>query len=336
VNRKIECNHVRDGAAGVIDTGGGRRFQILSLDGGGLRGVFSAAVLANFERDAGIRVVDHFDLIAGTSTGGIIALGLGLGMSPRDMVEFYTQLGPGVFRDRSRLRSIRRLLRPKYPAGRLRAALTGVFGACTFGESTKRLIITSYNLGSDDVYLFRTPHLPHLARDWRETVVDVAMATSAAPTYLPGVSLHGARLVDGGLWANNPSMVALAEAVGPLGHPLEAVRILSLGTTTEVRRRHRRLDRGGLLPWAGDAVEVLMRAQSDSAAKQTRHFLGTDKVMRVDPTVPTGIYALDKVDADELVGRAGHHSRIVTPDFIRMFTDHRAAQYTPFHPTQKG
>jgi len=199
--------------------GEGRRFQILSLDGGGLRGVFSAAVLANFERDAGIRVVDHFDLIAGTSTGGIIALGLALGMSPRAMVEFYTELGPGVFRDRGRVRSVRRLLRSKYPAGRLRAALTDVFGDRTFGESTKRLIITSYNLGSDDVYLFRTPHLPHLARDWRESVVDVAMATSAAPTYLPGVSLHGARLVDGGLWANNPSTVALAEAVGPLGHP---------------------------------------------------------------------------------------------------------------------
>lgn len=312
------------------------RFQILSLDGGGLRGVFSAAVLANFEQDAGTRVVDHFDLIAGTSTGGIIALGLGLGMTPRQMVEFYTQLGPDVFRDRSRLRSVRRLLRSKYPARRLRSALTDVFGDRTFGDSTKRLIITSYNIGSDDVYLFRTPHLPHLARDWRESLIDVAMATSAAPTFLPGVSLHGARLVDGGLWANNPSMVALAEAVGPLGHPLGAVRVLSLGTTTEVRRRHRKLDRGGLLPWAGDAVEVLMRAQSSSAAKQISHFLGADKVMRVDPVVPARAYALDKVDADDLIGRASHQSRIVAPDFIRMFTDHSAPQYTPFHPSQKG
>jgi patatin-like phospholipase/acyl hydrolase len=318
------------------EPGAERRFQILSLDGGGLRGMFTAAVLANFEQDAGTRVVDHFDLIAGTSTGGIIALGLGLGMTPRQMVEFYTGLGPGVFRDRSRLRSARRLLRSKYAVRPLRTALTEVFGDRTFGESTKRLIITSYNLGSDDVYLFRTPHLSHLARDWRESAVEVAMATSAAPTYLPGVSLRGARLIDGGLWANNPAMVAVTEAVGPLQLPLEDIRVLSLGTTTEVRRRSRRLDRGGLVHWAGDAVEVLMRAQSRSAAKQIRHFLGADKVMRLDPVVPARAYALDKVDADELIGRAGHDSRVAAPDFIRMFVGHQASQYVPCYPIPKG
>jgi uncharacterized protein len=88
--------------------------------------------------------------------GGIIALGLGLGMTPRQIVEFYTELGPRVFRDRSRLRGLRRLVRAKYAAGPLRAALTEVFGQRRFGESTKRLVICSYNLGSDDVYLFRT------------------------------------------------------------------------------------------------------------------------------------------------------------------------------------
>ncbi|MDG4778937.1 patatin-like phospholipase family protein [Micromonospora sp. WMMD961] len=124
-----------------------QRFQILSLDGGGLRGMFSAAVLARLEEDLGIRVTDHFDLIAGTSTGGIIALGLGLGMTPREILEFYTDLGPRVFRDRSRLRGLRHLVRAKYAAGPLRAALTEVLGERTFGESTKRLVITSYNVG---------------------------------------------------------------------------------------------------------------------------------------------------------------------------------------------
>jgi patatin-like phospholipase/acyl hydrolase len=85
------------------------RFQILSLDGGGLRGMYTAAVLARLEEDLGIRIVDHFDLIAGTSTGGIIALGLGLGMTPREILEFYTAHGPRIFRDRTRLRSLRRV-----------------------------------------------------------------------------------------------------------------------------------------------------------------------------------------------------------------------------------
>lgn len=311
------------------------RFQILSLDGGGLRGMFSAAVLARLEEDLDVRIVDHFDLIAGTSTGGIIALGLGLGLTPRQILKFYTDHGPRIFRDRSRLRGVRHLVRAKYGSEPLRAALTEVLGERTFGESTKRLLITSYNIGADDVYLFRTPHLPTLKRDWRERAVDVAMATSAAPTYLPGMALGGARLVDGGVWANNPVVVALTEAVGPLGVPLDAIRVFSLGTTTDMRHRSRRLDRGGLLPWARDAVEVLMRAQSESATKQVRHFLGKDRVLRLNPMVPTGALALDKVDADALIGLAGHESRIASPSFTRCFADHTASGYVPYYPARK-
>jgi patatin-like phospholipase/acyl hydrolase len=313
----------------------GGRFQILSLDGGGLRGMFSAAVLARLEEDLDVRIVDHFDLIAGTSTGGIIALGLGLGMSPRQILQFYTDHGPRIFRDRSWLRGMRHLLRAKYSAAPLRAALTEVLGDRTFGESTKRLLITSYNIGAEDVYLFRTPHLPTLTRDWRERAVDVAMATAAAPTYLPGMPLDGARLVDGGIWANNPVMVALTEAVGPLDMPLDAIRVFSVGTTTDLPRRSRRLDRGGLLPWARDAVEVLMRAQSESATKQVRHFLSNDRVLRLNPTVPTGALALDKVDADDLIGRAGHESRTASPAFTRCFADHTAPAYVPYYPARK-
>jgi len=73
------------------------RFQILSLDGGGIKGLFSAAVLAHLEEDLGCKIVDHFDLIVGTSTGGIIALGLGYGLSPQEIVEFYVEQGPQIF-----------------------------------------------------------------------------------------------------------------------------------------------------------------------------------------------------------------------------------------------
>jgi patatin-like phospholipase/acyl hydrolase len=319
----------------ACEPAGSGRFQILTLDGGGLRGIFSAAVLARLEDDLNLRITDHFDLIAGTSTGGIIALGLGLGLRPRQIVEFYTQLGPRLFQDRGRLRTARRLIRVKYAAEPLRAALAEVFGERTFGESTKRLVITSYNLGCDDVYLFRTPHLPHLKRDWRERAIDVAMATSAAPTYLPGHRLDGVRLVDGGVWANNPAMVALTEAAGPLGVPLERIRMLSLGTTTDVPHRSRRLDRGGLLPWARDVVEVLMRAQSTSATNQVRHLLSNDWVLRLNPTVSTGALSLDRVDADELIGRASHDSRIASPSLTLTFTDHQAAPYVPYHLGRK-
>lgn len=307
------------------------RFQILSLDGGGLRGMYTAAMLARLEEDLRIRIVDHFDLIAGTSTGGIIALGLGLGMAPRDILEFYVSHGPRIFRDSTRLRSMKRIMRPKFSSEPLRSALEDVLGDQLFGHSTKRLVITSYDIGVGDVHLFRTPHLPSLSRDWRERAVDVAMATTAAPTYFPGKRLDGARLIDGGMWANNPAMVALTEAVGPLGVPLEALRILSVGTTSDLPRRSERLDRGGIAPWALDAVDVLMRAQSGCAIKQIGHFLGRDRVMRVDSTVPTGMVKLDTVDTDGLIGRAGHESRLVSPEFTRKFVDYTAPQYIPHH-----
>lgn len=313
----------------------GGRFQILSLDGGGLRGMFSAAVLTRIEDDLDVRIVDHFDLIAGTSTGGIIALGLGMGLSAREILDFYTTHGQRIFRTRTKLRGARHFLRAKYPAAPLRSALTDVFGERTFGESTKRLLITSYNVGAEDVYLFRTPHLPTLTRDWRESAVDVAMATAAAPTYLPGVSLDGARLVDGAIWANNPTMVAIAEAVGPLGVALESIRVFSLGTTTDIPHRNRRLDRGGLLPWARDIVEILLRAQSEAATKQARHLLGADSVLRLNPTVPTGTLSLDSVDAEAMIGRAGHESRIASPAFTTSFADHVAPAYLPYHPARK-
>ena len=298
--------------------------------------MFSAAVLARLEEDLGTRIVDHFDLVAGTSTGGIIALGLGLGLSPREILNFYVEHGPRIFRDRSRLRGVRHLVRAKYSSRPLRSALVDIFGERTFGESSKRLVITSYNIVTDDVYLFRTPHLPTLKRDWREKAVNVALATSAAPTYLPGMPLDGARLVDGGIWANNPTMVALTEAVGPLSIPLEHIRVFSLGTTTDVRHRRRRLDRGGLLPWAGDAVEMLMRAQSESAAKQVRHFIGKDNVFRLNPTVPTDALALDKVDIATLYGLAGHVSRDASPTVHRTFCDHVAPLFVPLHPAREA
>ena len=311
------------------------RFQILSLDGGGLRGMFTAAVLAHLEEDHGVRVADHFDLIAGTSTGGIIALGLGLGMSPRQILEFYTAHGSRIFRDRSRTRGARHWVLSKYSVKPLRDALTEVLGDRLFGASTKRLVITSYNLGANDVHLFRTPHLSHLRRDWRERAVDVALATTAAPTYFPAMSLRGARLVDGGILANNPVMVALTEAIGPLQRAINEIKAFSVGTTTDVPRNSRLLDRGGRLTWAPAAVDVLMRAQSDGATKQARHFLGDKNFLRLNPTVPTGALNLDRVNADDLIGLAGHVSRSQSPEFRDRFADHFAETYNPYHPTSK-
>ena len=309
------------------------RFQILSLDGGGIKGLFSAAVLAAVEEDLKVNITDHFDLIAGTSTGGIIALGLGLGMKPREIVEFYLKEGPKIFPGWFGLKWFQHWGFRKFSSEPLAAALQSCFKDKRFGDSQKRLVIPSYNLGEDDVHNFRTPHHQRLSRDYRIPAWKVALATSAAPTYFPcSREVDKMRLIDGGVWANNPTMVAVAEAFETLGVPLANQWVLSFGTSDSVTHRRSRLNSGGVLSWAyrGAALDVIMRGQSLGAQNQAMLLLGRDHVERINPKVADGEFALDGVSqAAELIGKAAHHSRIFSPTFKQKFAAHRAAPYEP-------
>jgi patatin-like phospholipase/acyl hydrolase len=308
------------------------RFQILALDGGGIKGLFSAAVLAQIEEDTRTQIVDHFDLITGTSTGGIIALGLGLGLRPREIVQFYVERGPDIFRNPVGLRSVGHWLGRKFPARALEAAVRGCFKDHLLLSSTKRLVIPSYNLGEDDVYIFKTPHHPRLKRDFKVPMWKVAMATSAAPTYFNSFrGIDHLRLIDGGVWANNPAMVGVVEARSMLGADLDQIRVLSLGTSDPVTKRLGYLNWGGKLPWASAAVDVIMRGQSMGVYKQVCHLLGPENVERIDPKVPDGLFSLDKLSAPELLGKAAHESRQFTPVFERKFMDHAASKYEPLN-----
>ncbi len=307
------------------------RFQILSLDGGGIRGLFSAALLAFLEEDHGLRIADHFDLIVGTSTGGIIALALGMGMRPREIVRFYVHKGPEIFAA-DRLSGFKRFFRSKYDSDGLESALKDCFGEKRLADSEKRLVIPSYNIGEDDVYLFKTPHHERLKRDYKVPAWKVALATSAAPTYFPSCQkLDYIRLVDGGVWANNPTMVGIVEAISMLDVPLSTIRVLSLGTTNTVKGRPKKLDWGGLWQWRAEAVDVIMRGQSIGVFTQAQHLLGRDKVVRIDPKVPDGLFTLDKLSEEELLGKAAHESRHFSPMFEEKFARHTAPEFKPLH-----
>lgn len=309
----------------------GSRFQVLALDGGGLKGIYSAAILAALEKDLQHSVLDHFDLITGTSTGGLIALGLGAGLTPVELVGFYSEIGPKVFPRRRGLMRARQLFAPKYDAAPLRGALTEILGDRILADSRKRLVIPSFNLGDEKVHVFKTPHHPRLKRDWRVPMVDIAMATAAAPTFFPAHNIDHMRLIDGGVWANNPTSLGIAEAVSMFGVPLDSIRVFSLGTTSDLKHRARRLDRGGIIAWARSSsiLDVVLGGQSVGATNLARHLLGEEDVLRIDPEVPEGLFALDRVDADELIGKASTHSRIAMPYFERAFADHHASDYKP-------
>lgn len=331
-------------------------YRILSIDGGGLKGVMPAAFLSAIEEGFGVRVVDHFDLIVGTSTGGIIALGLGLGVPPADILKFYQQRGPGIFGQPAgkpfdrfdhmarHVRGLRRVLRwtrrNKYDPDALKAALRDVLGTRKLGDSATRLVVPAYDSVRNTVRLYKTAHHDRLANDWRVEAVDVALATSAAPTFLPGHdSDHATGLVDGGVWANNPAAVAAQEAVALLGWPMDRVRMLSLGCTSEFLR----LDTGGGLLSLGlrgrHMISFLMDAQARSAHAGASLLLGfphanRDGMKRIDVDVPPGWSALDDASRlDQLAALGRTLARDEGPEVRRIFFDPGPREaFTPCHP----
>jgi patatin-like phospholipase/acyl hydrolase len=318
-----------------------RPFTILALDGGGVRGLFSAAVLARLETDHSVRIVDHFDLIVGTSTGGIIALGLGAGMAPAEIVELYVNGKDTIFPParRSLYRRPAAFLRPKYRPDGLAAVVTSAFGGKLLCDSVVPLVVPSFDLGRRAVHLFKTPHNKRLVRDWRVRMADVAMATTAAPTYFPAFELPNdhVRLIDGGVWANNPSTVGVTEAVSLMGQQLENIRLLNIGTTTSTAIRSRRLDRGGLWHWirSPNVIDVLLAGQSIGAFNQAQHLIGPHNAWRLDAPAPKELVQLDRADARDLIGAAAHYSRHFGPSFTEHFAGHIRHPYSPLHTREE-
>jgi patatin-like phospholipase/acyl hydrolase len=224
----------------------GKFFRILSLDGSGIRGVFPAAFLARLEEHLEHPIGRYFDLIAGTSTGGIIAIGLGLGLSAGDILKLYVEQGPAIFDQehgavenwvRQKLRGMAHLFVTKHSSEPLRHALEGVLGRRKIGESRTRLVIPAWHPVLERVYIYKTAHHPRLETDYKQPAIDAAMATAAAPTFLkPHMTESAVELVDGGVWANNPIGVAAIEAIGMLGWPGDRLKILSIGTINEPGR----------------------------------------------------------------------------------------------------
>jgi hypothetical protein len=160
--------------------------------------------------------------------------------------------------------------------------------------------------------------------------VDVALATAAAPTFLPAHRVEAHRLIDGGVWANNPTLVGVAECFDRLGGERGRIRVLNVGTTSEVRERRAALDNGGLLAWRSNGLNVMLRGQCLAATNHAQLILGRPNVVRVDAPTPVGLHKLDSVTAPDLIGRALAESRTRSPALASFF-QHSPSPYTPFH-----
>jgi patatin-like phospholipase/acyl hydrolase len=271
------------------------RFQILALSGGGFLGLYAAKLLASLEERAGRPLGRCFDLICGTSIGGIMTLGLGAEVSAERILTAFETSGQKIFSKRPRppasgpaaaLDLARSVFKPKYTGAGLRETLVSLLGDQRLSASRHRLVIPAVNMTKGHIQVFKTGHHKTYVIDHRRKMVDIGMATAAAPTYFPLAEVGDALFADGGLFANAPDLCGLHEATCFLGRPAEEVHILSIGTTTsKFSLAHvGGVDLGGA-QWlsGGRLFATMISAQQQLAHAMLSQQMG-DRYLRIDST----------------------------------------------------
>jgi uncharacterized protein len=228
--------------------------KVLAIDGGGIRGLIPALVLAEVEKRTGQPISGLFDLVAGTSTGAIIACGLTRPQPmPADrLAALYEEEGPRIF-DASLLKQITSLggvIDERYDARELVRSLRRHLGDTRLGEAVTGILVTVYDLEARQALVLR--------RDDDVSMVDAAHASSAAPTYFEPVRLGARTLIDGGVFAVNPAILAYAEANGRIDV------LASLGTGEQTRRlAYDDVKDWGQIEWARPIIDVVFDGSAD-------------------------------------------------------------------------
>lgn len=261
-------------------------FKILCIDGGGIKGIFSAQVLAEFEEAFKTTTSEHFDLVCGTSTGGIIALGVAGDIPMREVVQFYEKYGPEIFSQRWKVGKLGNLfytikqaiISSKYSEESLKCSLEKVFNTKKISSSKNLLCIPAFNITASEPRIFKKDY-QHMNQDNDKTFVEVALATSAAPTYFPVQEIDSVQYVDGGLFANNPVLVGLTEAVfnsywikpksQRSNDDFDGVQILSISSCVVPKGDYAKKKRRSFINW----IPTLFDAYGDGQTKTNNFFI---------------------------------------------------------------
>jgi patatin-like phospholipase/acyl hydrolase len=316
--------------------------RILAIDGGGVRGIIPAQVLVKLEnllqeyshnKDA--RIADYFDLVAGTSTGGILTCiylcpdtrvtegPLRPRFSAQDAVDFYLKKAPKIFKAPVwyQFCSLFGWISEKYPAYQLEQYLHTYFHDIKLNQLLKPCLITSYNIEKHYAHFF-TQHDAKDHPDYNFMIKDVARATSAAPSYFPAVAIRSLEqeifpLVDGAMVANNPTFCAYTEVCKEFAdHPTaKDMLILSLGTGTDERPiLYRKAKRWGKFGWAGPITNVLMSGNTDIADYELRTIFTAIKkpqqYLRINPKLPKDRSKIDNAKPDNLKSLLNYGNRM--------------------------
>jgi len=307
-----------------MNTNNDKTFKILSIDGGGIKGLYSATILKKFEEKFDCLTSDHFDMICGTSTGGLIALAISLKIPASDICKFYEEKGPEIFPRQTKFESFikQTFYRGKFNDTGLRNALQSIFSDKKIRDSNNLLCIPSYSITEHKPYVFKYDH-SDLERDNNSSMVEIGLATSAAPTYFPLANLpsnHNTQFIDGGVWANNPSLIGILEAlnyfVGSPPKEFNAINILSLSSLSMTSGNKTNLKRHrSFINWRDELFETSMNGQNfftDFFLKKISKFSEVDITYNRIPSYPISknhekIIKLDKAtkDAFDLMKQLG-------------------------------
>ena len=262
-------------------------FHILALDGGGTRGIYTAQLLAKIEQVFGINTKTCFDLIAGTSTGAIIAGAAVSDIPMQDIVELFETETPHIFQRRwYRIP----LFLSKYPSEQLAKVIAKHIPATPLGEIVTPLMITSSEIAKSEVHIFRSNYGSHDSEGTPPTskevcLRDAILASCAAPIFFAPKSVDNLLLADGCLWANNPSTIAATEALSVFRKEAQEIRMLSIGTGHSTNMYQQRRGWGFITGWGGVKLTSYVMTLQAQASAHTAKLLLRGNYLRINPEI---------------------------------------------------
>jgi patatin-like phospholipase/acyl hydrolase len=288
--------------------------RVLAIDGGGIRGLIPALVLAELEDRSDRPVFELFDLMAGTSTGGILVSALcAPGQLPAaEVAQIYEEEGPRIF-DRSiwqRIQSAEGLIDEKYDATALDQALDRFIGDKRLSAARPDLLVPTYDTAAPGPHFFKTTKARDDPAD-DARLADVARATSSAPTYFEPLEMGPRALLDGGVFAVNPAMSALAEVLRE--NPGADINLVSLGTGERTHKRpFDEIKDWGLVEWARPILDVVFDGSSDAVDYQVRHVLGDEHYWRFQTELTLASDDLDDASEENLRALRQQAEQLIT------------------------
>ena len=297
-----------------------QKFRILSLDGGGIRGIYTAHILKRIQEDLNINFSEYFDLITGTSTGAILASALVTNQDINKVIELYKNKGKEIFS--SKICFFKKyginlpcfnigLFTSKYSQKILYKQLDEIFNDKTMSQVDTNLMLFATDIANGIPHVFKSPYSPEFTRDKKVKLKDAILASTSAPIYFKPYLLDEKYLLaDGGLWCNNPAICAVAEAKNRFNKDIKEIELLSIGTIEgksyfEIKRTKNWFKKifWGLIGWNTKVIDISLNIQSMSSHHNT-DFLGLSKYLRINTKESNQLSMDDAFMIDDLISKA--------------------------------